>query len=114
MALTNFAALTDEQKTAWSRDLWRVARNSSFINQFTGSGHNSMIQKISELTKSEKGARAVLSLVADLEGDGIAGDAMLEGNEEAMKAYDTIAAPFTFVFLSNLHSTYLIIHMRPK
>mgnify|MGYP001174924189 CR=1 FL=1 len=90
MALTNFAALTDEQKTAWSRDLWRVARNSSFINQFTGSGHNSMIQKISELTKSEKGARAVLSLVADLEGDGIAGDAMLEGNEEAMKAYDTV------------------------
>lgn len=90
MALTNFAALTDEQKTAWSRDLWRVARNSSFINQFTGSGHNSMIQKISELTKSEKGARAVLTLVADLEGDGIAGDAILEGNEEAMKAYDTV------------------------
>jgi N4-gp56 family major capsid protein len=90
MAKTNFAALTDEQKTAWARDLWRVARNASFINQFAGKGHNAMVQRIDTLTKSEKGARAVLTLVADLEGDGIAGDSMLEGNEEAMKAYDTV------------------------
>ena len=40
MALTNFAALTTEQLTAWSRDFWRVARNASFINQFAGSGSN--------------------------------------------------------------------------
>jgi N4-gp56 family major capsid protein len=90
MAKTNFAALTDEQKTAWARDLWRVARNASFINQFAGKGHNAMVQRIDTLTKSEKGARAVLTLVADLEGDGIAGDRTLEGNEEAMKAFDTV------------------------
>jgi N4-gp56 family major capsid protein len=90
MALTNFAALTSEQKTAWARDLWRVARNTSFINQFASKGHNAMVQRIETLTKSEKGARAVLTLVADLEGDGIAGDAILEGNEESMKAYDTV------------------------
>ena len=90
MATTNFAALTDEQKTAWARDLWRVARNSSFINQFASTGHNAMVQRIDTLTKSEKGARAVLSLVADLLGDGIAGDATLEGNEEALLAYDTV------------------------
>lgn len=90
MATTNFAALTSEQKTAWARDLWRVARNTSFVNQFAGKGHNAMVQRIETLTKSEKGARAVLTLVADLEGDGIAGDATLEGNEEAMKAYDTV------------------------
>jgi len=30
MALTNFAALTSDQLTAWSRDFWRVARNMSF------------------------------------------------------------------------------------
>jgi N4-gp56 family major capsid protein len=90
MSLTNFAALTDEQKTIWSMDLWRQARNFSFINKFMGKGPNSMIQHITELKKSEKGARAVITLLADLEGDGIVGDRTLEGNEEAMKSYDQV------------------------
>lgn len=90
MALTNFAALTDEQLTVWRRDLWRQARNLSFINKFLGKGPNSVIQHITELKKSEKGARAVITLLADLEGDGIAGDRTLEGNEEALKSYDQV------------------------
>ena len=47
-------------------------------------------QHITELKKSEKGARAVITLLADLEGDGVAGDRTLEGNEEAMKSYDQV------------------------
>ena len=90
MALTNFTNLTTEQKTVWSRDLWMAARNASFTMRFTGKGPNSMIQRITELTKSEKGDRAVLTLVADLEGDGIVGDYTLENNEEAIKAYDEV------------------------
>jgi N4-gp56 family major capsid protein len=90
MALTNFGLLTTEQKTIWSKDLWKQARNMSFLNQFLGNGPNAMIQHITELKKSEKGARAVITLLADLEGDGIAGDRALEGNEEAMKAYDQV------------------------
>ena len=74
MALTNFAALTSEEKTAWSMDFWKQARNNSFIAQFAGKGANSMVQRVTELKKSEKGARAVISLIADLEGDGIMGD----------------------------------------
>jgi N4-gp56 family major capsid protein len=58
--------------------------------RFTGKGPNSMIQRITELTKSEKGDRAVLTLVADLEGDGVVGDYTMENNEEAIKAYDTV------------------------
>ena len=85
MALTNFAALTNEAKTAWSMDLWKHARNYSFMNQFAGSGPNSMIQRITELKKDEKGTRAVITLLADLSGDGVAGDRTLEGNEEAMQ-----------------------------
>ena len=46
MALTNFASLTSEQLTAWSRDFWRQARNMSFINQFAGTGSNAMVQLI--------------------------------------------------------------------
>lgn len=90
MALTNFAALTSEQLTIWSRDFWRVARNNSFINQFSGSGQNAMVQRVSELTQSEKGARAVITLLADMVGDGITGDNTLEGNEEQLKAYDIV------------------------
>lgn len=90
MALTNFAALTNEAKTAWSMDLWKHARNYSFMNQFTGTGPNSMIQRISELKKTEKGARAVITLLADLEGDGTAGDRTLEGNEESMQTTDQV------------------------
>ncbi len=90
MANSNFAALTSEQLTIWSRDFWRVARNMSFINQFAGSGPNAMVQRISELTQSEKGARAVITLLADMTGDGIVGDNTLEGNEEALRAYDIV------------------------
>ena len=90
MANTNFAALTSEKLTIWSRDFWRVARNMSFINQFAGSGSNAMVQRISELTQSEKGARAVLTLLADMTGDGIVGDNTLEGNEESLRAFDIV------------------------
>lgn len=88
--LTNFAALTTEQKTVWAMDTWRAARNMSFIDKFLGKGPNAMIQHITELKKSEKGARAVITLLADLEGDGVAGDRQLEGNEEPMKSYDQV------------------------
>ncbi len=90
MATTNFAALGLEEKIVWARELWAAARNASFMMQFTGKGPNSMIQRITELTKSEKGARAIITLVTDLEGDGIMGDATLENNEEAIKAQDTV------------------------
>lgn len=90
MSYTNFAALTDEEKTVWAMDLWKNARNTSFVGKFMGKGPNSMIQHITELKTSEKGARAVITLLADLEGDGVAGDRTLEGNEEAMKSFDQV------------------------
>ena len=90
MAVTNFALLTNEQKTVWSMDLWKQARNQSFINKFLGNGPNSLVQHITELKKSEKGSRAVITLLADLQGDGIAGDRTLEGNEEAGQTFDQV------------------------
>ena len=90
MAFTNFANLTDEAKTVWSMDMWKQARNYSFIDKFTGTGSNAMIQRITELTKTAKGARAVITLLADLEGDGVAGDRTLEGNEEVLTSADQV------------------------
>jgi len=69
MSFTNFATLTNEQKTTWSKQLWRQARNQSFIGKFLGTDANSLIQHITELKKSEKGARAVV--VEALPGPGI-------------------------------------------
>lgn len=88
MAQTNFAALTDEQLTAWSRDFWQYARNMSFAYRFAGTDENSIIQRITELTKTNKGTRAVITLLADMVGDGVTGDNTLEGNEEALRSYD--------------------------
>ncbi len=90
MALTNFGLLTNEQKTIWGKDLWKNARNQSFIGKFLGNGPGALVQHITELKKSEKGARAVITLLADLTGDGIAGDRTLEGNEEQMQTFDQV------------------------
>lgn len=88
--LTNFAKLTNEQKTIWSKDLWSHARNQSFIGKFLGTDANSIIQRVTELKKSEKGARAVITLVADLVGDGVTGDNNLDGNGESMRSFDQV------------------------
>lgn len=90
MALTNFAALTSEQLTLWSRDTWMAARNAMFIKKFMGDDDNAMIQRVTELKKDKKGARAVITLVTDLEGDGVAGDRTLKGNEEAGQSFDQV------------------------
>ena len=85
MALTNFAALTSQQKIVWSKDVWAEARDQMFIKKFIGSGENSVIQRITELTKTEKGEQVLMHLVADLVDDGVIGDNEREGNEESMK-----------------------------
>ena len=89
-APTNFALLTNEQKTVWSMDFWRQARNMSFVNKFLGTGEDAVIQHITELKKTEKGARAVITLLADMEGDGVVGDNTLEGNEEQLTSQDKV------------------------
>lgn len=91
MAFTNFGKLLEEQATVWARDTWREARQTSFfLNNFTGDDSNSMIQRIKELKQVKGQARAVITLVPDLEGDGVVGDNQLEGNEEEIKAYDQV------------------------
>lgn len=90
MASTNFAALTDEQYTVWSRDFWREARNKTFLMAFAGNSANSMVQRITELRKTTDGARAVITLVNETTGDGTVGDNHLEGNEEGMGQSDMV------------------------
>ena len=90
MSLTNFAGLTSQQKIVWSRDVWQAARDQMFIKKFIGTGDNAVIQRISELTKTEKGEQVLMHLVADLVEDGVIGDNEREGNEEAMQSYSQV------------------------
>lgn len=90
MALTNFAGLTAQQKIVWSRDVWQAARDQMFINKFLGKGENAVIQRVTELTKTERGEQVIMHLVADLVEDGVIGDNEREGNEEALQSYNQI------------------------
>lgn len=86
MPATDFGSLTQAQKKVWSGKLWLQFRVESFwmSNGFVGTSGNSPVQRINDLTKTDRGLECVMQLVNDLEGDGIAGDNKLEGNEEAM------------------------------
>lgn len=90
MALTNFGRLTDNQMLVWSRDFWHEARNRSLIMSFAGTSANSMIHRITELSDTNDGARAVLTLINEAQGDGVVGDNQLDGNEEALSQDDQI------------------------
>ena len=61
--------MTSEQ-LVWSRDFWRVARNMSFKLAIRWWRFNAMVRVYLNL-QSEKGTRAVVTLLADMTGDGI-------------------------------------------
>lgn len=89
MAVTDFGALSKAQKRVWSAELWQAGRDKSFFfaNGFIGKNDTdsgSVIQRINDLTETERGMECVMQLVQDLQGDGVAGDNELDGNEEAM------------------------------
>ena len=90
MALTNFSNLNSNQLTLWSKDIWNAARQNSFVMQLAGSGPNSMIQRITELSGGSKGTQARITLVPDMTGDGVMGDTQLWDSEEALTAYEQL------------------------
>lgn len=90
MAITNFARLTLQELTSWQNELWQAQRNRDFLSLFEGEGPDAMIQRVTSLRKTTKGVRAVITLVNDMEGDGVVGDNQLEGYEEELRSYDQV------------------------
>jgi N4-gp56 family major capsid protein len=88
MAVTNFAGLSGEQKTFWMKDIWTYMRNEAFVSKLMSKSSNAAIQHITKLTKTERGTRALMFLVAELQGRGVANDNEREGNEEALQSYE--------------------------
>lgn len=89
MAETNFGNLSTARKTVWANQIWKEGRDQSFwfSNGFIGSSTSETskpVHRITELTKTERGDQCIMQLVADLEGDGVVGDNLLEGNEEEL------------------------------
>ena len=86
MAATDFAALDTTRKKVWGAEIWVAGRNQNFwMSQgFVGTGATSVVQRITDLTPTERGDECIMQLVADLQGDGVVGDNLLEGNEEPM------------------------------
>jgi len=86
--LTDFGALTDLQRKAWSLAVRKQGRDDNFFmsNGFMGGSTDDAsrpIHKVTELTKTERGTQAVIPLVGDISG-GIVGDNQLEGNEATL------------------------------
>lgn len=91
MAKTNFALLDDPAKTVWARETWKQARELTFVAKFMGTSENSMIHRITALTKSERGDNAIVTLVPDMKEDGITGDNEFGENTAALTAHqDTV------------------------
>lgn len=88
MAQTDFSKMGLQERLAWARSIWAVARVNSFTMKFMGSSANSAIQRITELTKVKGATKCVIQLVADLIEDGTGGDNELEGHEEALRAFE--------------------------
>lgn len=86
MAMTDFGALSTARKKVWAAEIWLAGRDANFwmSNGFVGAGQNNVIQRITELTRTERGDECIMQLVADLQGDGVVGDNLLENNEEAL------------------------------
>ena len=86
MAYTALGALQPEQKKAWIKESIRVFRENFFFNKFLGSNDNSIVQHVTELKRTDKGDRAMIGLVADLQGTGVVGDNDIDGRYEALES----------------------------
>lgn len=67
----------------WSNKLWEEMQIETFFDRFVGTSENSIIVLDNKLQK-EKGDTVTFGNVSKLTGAGVDGDAVLEGNEEAI------------------------------
>jgi N4-gp56 family major capsid protein len=86
MAETVFGVNSPETNKVWSRKLSTETLKKTYIGKFIGDGASALIQKKKDLQKTS-GDRIRCTLRTLLDGDGVQGDAILEGNEESLTTY---------------------------
>jgi N4-gp56 family major capsid protein len=86
MATTNYGVNSPEAVKLWRSQLAREALKATWIQKFIGDSSDSIVQVFDETSK-DAGDRVTATLRMQLTGDGVMGDATLEGNEEALTTY---------------------------
>lgn len=86
MATTNFGVNAPEAVKLWRSQLAREALKATWIQKFIGDSSNDIVQVFGDTGKSA-GDRVTVTLRMQLTGDGVSGDATLEGNEEALTTF---------------------------
>jgi N4-gp56 family major capsid protein len=86
MATTDYGVNHPLAVKHWSKDLMVQALKRTHALQFMGKDSNSVVQIKTELNKAA-GDRIRFGLRMQLNGDGIRGDSVLEGNEEDLVTY---------------------------
>ena len=86
MATTQYGLNAPETVKVWAMGVEREALKRTYLSQFMGKSKTSLVYRKDELTKGP-GDRIRCGLRMQLIGDGVAGDATLEGNEESLTTY---------------------------
>jgi N4-gp56 family major capsid protein len=86
MAGTVYGVNAPEAVKLWRSQLAREALKATWIQKFVGDSSDDIVQVFGETSKSA-GDRVTATLRMQLTGDGVSGDATLEGNEEPLTTY---------------------------
>lgn len=86
MANTNYGVNAPEAQKLWRSQLFEEALKATWFGKFMGESSNDIIQMLTN-TKKAAGDRITVTLRMQLTGDGVLGDATMEGNEEALVTY---------------------------
>ncbi len=87
MADTQFGTNDPQSIKIWSKKTYLEAkRGAFFFNKFLGTSEDSILYHAKDLEKTA-GDNIVFDLLVEMKGDGITGDNILEGNEEALSFY---------------------------
>jgi len=88
MADTDFGALQAAVVKRWMLEFWVAGRDKMFwyANGFIGKAGDmtSVIQRVTELTTTQRGKECVMQLILDMVQDGVVGDNKLDDNEELL------------------------------
>ncbi len=87
MAATVFTSSNALTRKAWSARLFEEVLKTCWAGKFMGEDADSLCQIKTEVKKSA-GDQITVGLRMQLTGDGVAGDGILEGNEEALTFYN--------------------------
>lgn len=87
MANTTFSTSHTLTPTIWAKELARETIRRTFIGKFIGQGDDALVVEKVDL-KKQAGDTIRCGLRMQLSGEGVQGDATLEGNEESMQFFN--------------------------